>query len=73
MATAPLTVDPREVATPDRVLRACATTAMEPMVCRGAPTSAGSAGRATGARFKWKGSAFDSGDAPSLRENLDKG
>ena len=43
-----LTVDRREAAALERVLRRCASTAMEPIVCRAAPASAGSAGRATG-------------------------
>ena len=40
-----LTVNRREAAALERILRGCATTAMEPMVCRAAPASAGGANR----------------------------
>ena len=43
-----LTVDRREATALEQILRGCASTAMEPMVCRAAPASAGSTGRATG-------------------------
>ena len=43
-----LTVDEREAAALEQILRGCASTAMEPMVCRATPSSAGSTGRATG-------------------------
>ena len=42
------TVDRREAAALDRILRECASTAMESMVCRAAPTSKGDTGRGTG-------------------------
>lgn len=42
-----LTVDPREAAALEQFFRGCASTAMEPMVCRGPSSSAGSTGRAT--------------------------
>ena len=41
MATTSLTVEPRETSALDRVLRVCATAAIEPMVCRGGRVSAG--------------------------------
>ena len=40
-----LTVDPREAAALERILRGCADTAMEPKVCRARPMSAGRAAR----------------------------
>ena len=40
-----LTVDRREAAALDQILRGCKSTAMEPMVCRAAPASAGGTGR----------------------------
>ena len=43
-----LTVDRREAAALERVLRGCASTAMEPLVCQAAPASAGDIGRSTG-------------------------
>ena len=43
-----LTVDRREAEALERVLRGCATTAMEPKVCRTRPVSAGTAAQATG-------------------------
>ena len=43
-----LTVDQREAAALKRVLRGCTSTAMEPKVCRAAPTAAGSIGKGTG-------------------------
>ena len=43
-----LTVDRREAAALEGILRRCESTAMEPMVCRAAPASAGVTGRATG-------------------------
>ena len=43
-----LTVNRREAAALERILSACATTTMEPMVCRAAPASAAEAGRDTG-------------------------
>ena len=43
-----LTVDRREAAAIERILRGCTSTAMEPMVCRAAPASPGGAGRAGG-------------------------
>ena len=43
-----LTVDRREVAALERVLAGCASTAMEPMVCRAAPASGGDTGRGAG-------------------------
>ena len=43
-----LTVDRREAAVRERVLRGGASTAMEPMVCQAAPASAGDIGRGTG-------------------------
>lgn len=42
-----LTVDRREAAAPDQILRGCECT---PMMCRGAPASAGGTERATGGR-----------------------
>ena len=44
-----LTVDRREAAALERVLRGCTNTAMEPMVCRVTPVSAGDTGRGAGA------------------------
>ena len=41
-----LTVDRREAAALEQILSRCASTAMEPLVCRTAPASAGSATRA---------------------------
>ena len=43
-----LTVDHREAAALERILRGCASTAMEPMVCRTEPASAGDTGRGAG-------------------------
>ena len=43
-----LTVDRREAAALERILRGCANTAMEPMVCRAAPMAQGDTGRGTG-------------------------
>ena len=43
-----LTVDRREAAALERILRGCANTAMVPMVCRTAPTAQGDTGRGTG-------------------------
>ena len=43
-----LTVDRREVAALERVLAGCASTAMEPMVCRAAPASGGDTDRGAG-------------------------
>ena len=43
-----LTVDRRETAALDQILRGCESTAMEPKVCRAAPASAGGTGQATG-------------------------
>ena len=40
-----LTADRREAAALERVLRGCASTAIEPMVCRAAPTSPVGEGR----------------------------
>ena len=45
-----LTVDRREAAALERILRGCANTAMEPMVCRATGTPSGGAGRAAGTR-----------------------
>ena len=45
-----LTVDRREAAALERILRDCANTSMEPMVCRAAPASAGDTGRDAGGR-----------------------
>ena len=41
-----LTVDRREAATLEHILSRCASTAMEPLVCRTAPASTGDANRA---------------------------
>ena len=43
-----LTVDRREAAALERILQGCASTAMEPMVCRAAPAPAGDTGRGAG-------------------------
>ena len=43
-----LTVDRREAAALERILRGCRSTAMEPMVCRTAPTAQGDTERGTG-------------------------
>ena len=43
-----LTVDRREAAAIERILRGCDTTATEHMMCQAAPTSAGGTGRAGG-------------------------
>ena len=43
-----LTVDRREAAALEQILRGCANTAMEPMVCRAALSSKGDTGRGTG-------------------------
>ena len=43
-----LTVDRREAAALERILQGCASTAMEPMVCRAAPALAGDTGRGAG-------------------------
>ena len=45
-----LTVDRREAAALEHILRGCESTAMEPMVFRTAPASAGATGRAAGGR-----------------------
>ena len=43
-----LTVDRREAAALEQILRGCANTAMEPMVCRTAPAPVGDTGRGAG-------------------------
>ena len=43
-----LTVDRREAAALEQILHGCASMAMEPMVCRAAPTAQGDIGRGTG-------------------------
>ena len=43
-----LTVDRHEAAALERILRECANTAMEPMMCRSVPASAGDSGRGAG-------------------------
>ena len=43
-----LTVDRREAAALERILQGCASTAMDPMVCRAAPAPAGDTGRGAG-------------------------
>ena len=44
-----LTLDRREAAALEQILRGCANTDMEPMVCRAAPASGGDTGRGAGA------------------------